>query len=827
METLTGRREKMLTTIREIARQYVAHGFSVLPILANGSKSPAIPSWKSLQSTPPTARDIEEWFGNGGHLGLGIIGGQVSHSLEILDFDDVSLYEKFLVAAEQAGLSPLLDRMRAGCEESTPRGIHLPYYCSEIAGNTKLAKRPATTEEATTGLREKALIETRGEGGYVIAAPSGGTVHESGKPYVILRGSWLTVATIAPEERADLWTLCRTFDRMPPRLPAPTERGNGRGNVGDRPGDLFANATSWQELLGASGWTWVYRHGDIDYWRRPGKNVGISASTNYAGSDLFYCFSSSTSFDTERGYGKFSAYATLEHGGDFHAASLALIAKGYGRAREEIPFPSDEDAPPSGNGKMASIAFSETDIGTGDIPESDFAESSFPLTEMGNAERFIAQHGTEVRYCNPWKKWLIWEGKRWLLDDQQLVKKHARNTIRAIYLEASLAKSAESRKKIAAHAMKSEAQAASNAMLGLAQMDCPIMPHELDADPWAFNVQNGTIDLTTGKLTPHAKSAFISKIASLYYDPTARAEIWEGFLDQTFEGNQELITWIQRAIGYSLTGDMREQSFFLCYGTGSNGKTTFLNTLQSLLGEYAEQTSFQTFLQTQNETVRNDLAKLQNCRFAAAIEADEGRRLAEGLIKQLTGQDAISTRFLYGEYFTFKPQFKIWLATNHKPDIRGTDHAIWRRVKLIPFLSTISEKNRDESLPDKLKAELSGILTWAIHGCLEWQKFRLTPAPEAVTFATNMYRKDQDTLGQFFEDCCVLTPAFTTPSADLYQAYKSWCEQNSEKPMSQKALGARLKERGLTNSKNTLTDRAQWQGVGLKYTENTVEQATR
>jgi len=442
------------------------------------------------------------------------------------------------------------------------------------------------------------------------------------------------------------------------------------------------------------------------------------------------------------------------------------------------------------------------------------------LTDLGNAARFMTQHGPGVRYCNLWKKWLLWDGKRWLIDETQQVKRYARETVRRLYEEASAIEDPKWRKTLAAHALKSEGHASLTAMLALAQMDCPILPTELDANRWVLNVANGTLDLQTGLLGPHVQQQMISKITPINYDATASATLWEDFLDRTFAGNQELLTWLQRAIGYSLTGETGEQSFFLCYGTGSNGKSTFLNVLRALLGEYAEQASFQTFLQVQNETVRNDLAKLQSCRFVAAIEAEQGRRLAESMIKQLTGGDPISTRFLFGEYFTFVPQFKIWLATNHKPEIRGTDHAMWRRVKLIPFLCTISEEERDEELSDKLKAELPGILAWAVRGCLDWQQWRLTPAPDIVESATASYRQEQDTLGQFIEECCILAQALTVPSSTLFQAYKSWCDANAEKHSTQTALAGRMKERNFVSTRNTITGRMQWNGLGLKITEN-------
>lgn len=341
--------------------QYVNAGLSVLPVLADGTKGPALNTWKYLQSTPPTTDEIDQWFREGSPYGVGIIGGQVSRFLEILDFDVLAIYQEFLQAAEQTGLGPLVDRLRAGCEEASPKGIHLPYYCATIAGNTQLARRPKSAEELHDNPLPpiQGLIETRGEGGYVVAAPSCGTVHKSGKPYHLLQGSWLTVELITPEERADLWDLCRTFDRMPPRpehAPPPPDPTHATST---RPGDLFAAAVSWAEILEAAGWVWVYRRGDVDHWRRPGKDRGISATTNYAGSDYFYCFSSSTEFDPERGYNKFSVYTRVNHKGNFEQAAEALLRKGYFPRGEQPPDPEPNGADTTSSAQPAPEESSE------------------------------------------------------------------------------------------------------------------------------------------------------------------------------------------------------------------------------------------------------------------------------------------------------------------------------------------------------------------------------------------------------------------------------------------------------------------------------------
>lgn len=439
----------------------------------------------------------------------------------------------------------------------------------------------------------------------------------------------------------------------------------------------------------------------------------------------------------------------------------------------------------------------------------------FNLTDIGNAERFANQHRDTVRFCNLWKKWIVWDGKRWTVDNSQTVKVLARQTVRSIYREASQEEAEQLRKAIAQHGQSSEGEGRLRAMISLAQMDLAVQPEELDKDPWLLNVQNGTVDLRTGELRSHRKEDLLSKMVQVIYDPKATAPLWEAFLSRIFDANEELIEWLQRAVGYSLSAENREQVFFLCHGVGANGKSTFLNTLKYLLGDYSEQAPFQTFLKTTSETVRNDLAKLQNCRFVSALEAEEGRKLSEVVIKQLTGGDPITARFLYGEYFTYVPQFKIWMATNHKPTITGTDYGIWRRVKLIPFEVVIPPEERDEKLSEKLTEELPGILAWAVHGCLRWQEQRLVPEPEIVKIATEQYRTEEDVLGAFLTDRCISRKDLSASAADLFETYQQWAKTNGEEIVSQKKFGGYLTHRGFRREKSSLTKKIVWHGVGL------------
>ena len=431
---------------------------------------------------------------------------------------------------------------------------------------------------------------------------------------------------------------------------------------------------------------------------------------------------------------------------------------------------------------------------------SHTTSTTLNLTDIGNSQRLVMRHGDIIRYCYPRKKWLVWDENCgiWQIDNDGRILRLAKQTVKNIYNEAAAIKDEEKRKHVASWAVKSESVQHLQGMIKLTESEenIPILQNQLDIDPWLLNCSNGTIDLRTGELKSHDKNDLITKIIPVEYNPGADCPIWIDFLEKIMNWNHDLIPFLQRAIGYSLTGDTSEQCLFLLYGVGANGKSTFLNVISVLLGDYAQTASFDSFLIKKYNTNSNDVARMQGRRFISAVEAEGERRLAEVLIKQLTGGDTITARFLFGEFFEFQPQFKLWLAANHKPTIKGTDHAIWRRIKLIPFDITIPDEEQDKKLIEKLKGELSGILTWAVQGCLDWQREELQ-TPDDVKAATNDYRNEMDEIGIFLTDCCILSPNARTNPTNLYDAYKKWCEDTGETVLSQRAFLTRLTERGL------------------------------
>ena len=441
-------------------------------------------------------------------------------------------------------------------------------------------------------------------------------------------------------------------------------------------------------------------------------------------------------------------------------------------------------------------------------------KASFNCSDLGNAERLAHHYGNDIKYCYQWKKWLIWDGVKWADDETGLVNTFAKNTVRKIYEEAKHSEDDNKRQSIARHALTSESNGRIKAMVSLAQSELPVRPDDFDKNKFFLNCRNGTIDLTTGILHPHRKDDFITKVAPVFYDETATCPQWEKFLARIMDNNQDLIKFIQRAVGYSLTGDVSEQCLFLFWGAGANGKSTFLRTIGTLLGDYSQHTATETLVIKKQGAIPNDLARMKGARFVTSSEAEAEHKLAENLIKQMTGDDLISARFLHQEWFEFEPEYKIFLGTNNKPIIKGNDYAIWRRINLVPFKISIPPEERDRHLLQKLKQELSGILNWAIKGCLEWQLYGLG-TPAEVADATNEYRNEMDLLNNFISECCVQEPELKVSSKDFYAAYSKWCEDNGEYQLKQTSFGRKLKEKGFDSQLVGKKRSRYWIGIDL------------
>lgn len=438
-------------------------------------------------------------------------------------------------------------------------------------------------------------------------------------------------------------------------------------------------------------------------------------------------------------------------------------------------------------------------------------------TDLGNARRLVARYGADLRYCHPWKRWLAWDDRRLAPDVTGRVVQLAKETALGIYDEAKAASDEKVKLALAQHAARSEGERRLAAMIVLAQSEptIPVVPGQLDTDPWLLNVSNGTLDFRTGDLRPHRREDLLTKLAPVTYDPEARCPTWEAFLDRLFGATPEVAAFLQRFCGYALTGSIHEHVLVIAHGPGANGKTTFARTLRAMLGDYAAVTSAETFLLRRGDNIPSDLAALRGARLVVASEIESGRRLAESLVKAASGGDPLTARHLFSEWFTFQPEFKLLLMTNHRPVIRGTDLAMWRRIRLVPFTTVIPPDEQDRDLPEKLLGELPGVLAWAVRGCRTWQAEGLG-LPDVVRGATEAYRAEQDTLAAFLEECVIREEGARVTAAILYHVYRGWCEQNRERADSKKAFGLLLSEHGFRSVREGHSGGRAWEGLRLR-----------
>jgi len=444
--------------------------------------------------------------------------------------------------------------------------------------------------------------------------------------------------------------------------------------------------------------------------------------------------------------------------------------------------------------------------------------SSFNLTDLGNAERLIEYYGNTLHYCYERRRWLIWNDKVWEWDMGAKITQLAKLTVRNIYHEAGNEPDENRRKALANHAKISESDHRINAMISLAQSEpgIPVKVTDLDTAPWLFNCLNGTVDLRRGQLLPHRKEDLLTVIVPVEYQPDALCPLWMKFLDRVTASNNELMNYLQRAVGYSLTGDTKAQIWFFLYGLGNNGKSTFTMTIRKLMAGYGERLDVDDLMLKDKKTgggAKEGIANLKGKRFAVGSELQDGRRLDISFFKDMTGGETIKARRLYEHEVEFSPTHKLWLFGNHKPVIADTTLSVWRRVKLIPFTVTIPDWEIDPDLPFNLEAELRGILAWAVKGCLNWQHYGLKE-PDTVITATASYRHEQDILGDFIEDCCILEPLATIPKSDLKDEYQRWCQDNSVEPETQRTFKARLVEKGIGEGR--IGKARYWRGIRLR-----------
>jgi putative DNA primase/helicase len=464
--------------------------------------------------------------------------------------------------------------------------------------------------------------------------------------------------------------------------------------------------------------------------------------------------------------------------------------------------------------------------------DGDEFNFGYALNDSGNAQRIVDTNGEDIRFCEAWDKWLVWDGRRWEVGAKYQMVRYAAGVVKDLIKRAdqlrheiemleeakkgldrgSLADVSPELEKLQAeiqgkeqlaNALEAFAQKSGDGprvsrMINLAASgeNIPITQGELDQGKFLLNVGNGTLDLKTGNLRSFSRADFITRVIDTEYNEDAECPIWGTFLTRIFNGSADLIDFMQRAIGYSLTGDTSEQCIFILHGNGSNGKSTMLEALRYVLKDYAQNTPSSTFIEKRNESEAGyDLATLRGARLVTSVETKKNRTLDEGLIKTATGGDPITCRLMRQDFWSYMPEFKLFMATNHLPAIKGTDHGIWRRIRCVPFNATISDEEKDKTLPDKLKREAPGILAWAVRGCHKWLKEGLG-MPREVQAATEVYRDDQDFLKDFLDEYCVIGAGNIIERQTLYATYGGWAKSQGLFVISLTKFTQEIKARG-------------------------------
>ena len=445
----------------------------------------------------------------------------------------------------------------------------------------------------------------------------------------------------------------------------------------------------------------------------------------------------------------------------------------------------------------------------------DVADDSDPVvssdesvwgTEDALALSFTRRYHRDWRYVAGWGKWLVWDGQRWRTEDTLAATDLIRSVCRQTALRADNPRVAT---KLASAGTVSGVE-----RLARADRRHAATTDEWDADPWLLNTQGGVLDLKTGRMRPHERADRMTKITTA--TPGGDCQTWRQFIDEVTGGDKELEFYLQRMVGYALTGSTQEHALFFLYGTGANGKSVFVNTLATILGDYATNAPMDTFMETRTDRHPTDMAGLRGARFVAAIETEQGKRWAESKLKNLTGGDKISARFMRQDFFEFFPQFKLFVAGNHKPAIRNIDEAMKRRLHLIPFTITVPPERRDKNLQQKLLAERDGILAWAVQGCLDWQRHGRLRPPQRVVDATEEYFEAEDALGRWLDERCVRETCAKSLTAELFNDWKQWAEAAGEFVGAQRRFSDQLITRGLEKWRNGMGVRG-FQGIGLKH----------
>lgn len=798
-----------MPTVAEVARIWNSAGVSTIPVLNDGTKRPAI-RWGQYQVELPLSGQLDEWWGNGhAQLGLALICGEVSGNMEMTELEADAAEGSLLIdiqnELDQIGYGYVWDKLNGphGYMEWTPSGgIHWMYRIADnpVPGNSKIAV-------SETG---KVLSETRGEGGYVIVAPTSGLVHPTGESWSLAVGEYGQLLELSWRERCAFHkALATVLDRReqppaPAPLPVLASPSPVSGGAGSRPGDLWAQQTSWRDLLEADGFQFSHATGEEEYYARPGKDprLGHSVTVNYRGSDLLKVFSSNIpELAPDLTYSKFGYLASYRFNGSFYAATQSLVSQGFSGPSNPVQV-LDEFIPTPARTRPRMIR-----------------------DDDGLAKDFVYWHFDKFGYSPIFNfhmnMFMAWDGRKWAPDHKGVTVDRYFDFTEERLMAAETANNETETKYWRRTRFMARCDAVMRRLKSL--KDVSVGGDEMDTERHLLNLGNGTFNLRTRELQPHNPDEKITRVMAGAYDLKATAPRFRQFMEEVLP-DPETRRYVQRAMGYTLFGDSDQRAMFLIYGPSGTGKSQFIECMRMIFGDYAVTAPPGTFKASRDKGPTHDLHQLRGRRFVSSSETAESTAFDEDMLKRLTGRDELTSRDLYEKHQSWVPQCSIWIATNHPPRFNSDDNAIWKRAKLIPFLTEFTRDGQFKEEPDLARKvlikEADGILNWLLEGLYDFLEHGLGE-PAQILEAVAEHRSQSDQVMRFIEEnvddgVLELEHEAKIKGKELYRIYLEWLKETGERALGQRRFVHRLESGRLAlRYVRESTGRA-WRGIGRR-----------
>lgn len=787
--------------LQDTARVMLQHGLNPIPsrgaTTPTNPKSPAVP-WKTYQHQKATTEEINTWWPENTRHGLGVVTGKISGNLELIELEGRAAHHlpELTQLATDSGIKQLWSRLALGWVEQSPSGgIH--FYARSthpVAGNTVLARDE----------NKQVLAETRGEGGYTVTAPTPGTCHPTGKPWTIITGGPTTVPTFTKAELDAIHVIFQTLHQPQPEPTHPhtpiPQLGAAPSDAGTRPGDDYENKTTWDDILTPHGWVKITTRGSTIYWRRPGKNEGISATTgNATDRDRLYVFSTSTDFTPETPYTKFAAYALLNHNGDYRAATRRLAKEGYGEAPHspvvwDLKLATQSTAATNAGsdaGGETTPRLTVIDSNAELQPAHEPAETTLTLSEDAAALRLAELYSTRATFIPDREKWAIWNDHKWEITPTDApVRAWTREYARTL---------PEENKSETTFKKRLLSAAGTSAVVRHLTSDPRMLTrqHHFDTHPYQLNTPGGIVDLKTGRITAPDPTMKHTKATYCQPDPNHPTPLWDKFLQQTTNGDTEQERYLQDLAGLAAIGKVLHHVLPFVHGPGGNGKSVFMDTLVRVLADYAASAPI-GLLVDRGQNHPTEIARLAGLRLVVCSEVNPTDRFDESKTKSLTGGDTLTARFMHADFFDFRPSHTIFIVGNHQPRVQVGGPSFWRRLRLVGFTHTVPPEEQIPDLTGRLVTEEApGILAWIIKGATRVINQGKLHTPETVIAASAEYEKEEDQIKRFIDENINIGGGkdIKEESADVLERYQQWCKRQGEKPVSGQAFGRELSAR--------------------------------